>query len=207
MRQDRGFTLVELIVVLLVASIAASAFVGLMIPQVNLFFFLPQRIRIQSTAADLLDIVLDGDNSAKGLRYAGPTTSTNNAITAASTSSLTYTYLGNGAVNLTTVVLTYNPGNHTVTRQIDGGSTLTIPYYATAASDILIDPAETIFFRYYNASGTEFSPIVATLPNIYRVDVPVKVNSGSGKVKESEGNILMKSGTEIKHSATEVPDI
>lgn len=205
MRQDRGFTLIEFVMIIVIASILATAFVSLMIPQVNLFFFLPQRIRIQSTAADVLDILLDGDNNARGLRYASPTT-TSNAITAANANSLTYTYRGTDLVNHT-IVLTYNSANHTVTRQIDGGSVQTIPYYATASSSILIDPAETNFFRYYDVSGTEFSPLVATLPNIYRVDVPIKVSSGSGKVTESEGNVRMKSGTEIKHYVTEAPDI
>ena len=204
MTRDRGFTLVELIVILLVASIAASAFVGLMIPQANLFFFLPQRIRVQSTASDLLDILFDGDNSARGLRYATPTTSTN-AVTAASGSSLTYTYRGADLVNHT-VVLTYNAGNRTVTRQIDGGSTPTIPYYATAASGILTDPAETNFFRYYDSAGAELTGVIP-VANIFRVDVPVKVSSGSGAVKGSEGNIRMKSGVEIKDFADLVATI
>ncbi len=190
---------------IVVASILAMAFVSLMIPQVNLFFFLPQRIRIQSASADLLDALFEGDNNARGLRYAGPAAGSS-AITAANANSLTYAYRGVDGVNHT-ITLTYNAVSHTVTRAVDGGPAKNIPYYVTSGSGILVAAAETNFFRYYNVSGVEFSPALLTLSNIYRVDVATRVNSGSGKVTESEGNILMKSGVEIKHYVTEAPDI
>ena len=204
MKLDRGFTIIELVTVIVIASILGSAFVSLLIPQVNLFFFLPQRIRVQAAASDLLNIVIEGDNQARGLRYAAPTT-TSSAITAANANSLTYTYRGADLANHT-AVLTYNSANHKVTRTVDSGLAKNIPYYATSNSDILIDPAEANFFRYYNFSGVE---LTGSFPvqNIYRTDIPVKVSSGSGKVRESEGNIIMKAGVEIKHYVTETPDI
>ena len=202
---QKGLTLIELVMVLVIAGILASAFVALMIPQMNLFFFLPQRMRVQNTASDLLDVMIEGDNQARGLRYAGPTSAAV-AIPSASAASLTYNYVDSD-LTAHNVILTYQSASHTVTRQMDGGAAQTVPYYATASAGILINPAETNFFRYYTSAGAEMTGGGIVPANIYRVDIAVTARSGSGKVTESEGNILMKSGTEIKHYATEVPDI
>ncbi|GEM_PF-1398377 len=203
-RSPRGFTMIELVMVIVIASILGSAFVSLLIPQVNLFFFFPQRMRIQSAAAELLNGILEGDNQARGLRYAHASAGSN-AITAANANSLTYNYRGADSADHT-AVLTYSSINHTVTRAVDGGPVQNIPYYATSNSGILIDPVETNFFRYYNFAGAELTGVFP-VQNIYRTELAVKASSGSGKVKESEGNIIMKSGVEIKRYVTEVPDI
>ncbi len=203
MKSQKGVTFIELLVTIVIAGILASSFVALMVPQINLFFFLPQRLRINNAASDLMDTLLDGNNAAQGLRYAGPLAAGASAITAASTTSLTYTYVDDDFVNHT-VVLSYSAGTHEVTRQVDAGAAQNVPTYATSASGILLDPvpAEVNFFRYYNSAGTEFTPAPATLSNIYRVDIAAKTSSGSGKVRESEGNMILKSAAEIKHYTT-----
>ncbi|HTL70511.1 MAG TPA: type II secretion system protein [Candidatus Eisenbacteria bacterium] len=192
-----GFTLIELIVTMVIISVLASAFVAVAAPQINLFFFLPQRLRVQSAGTDLLDIILDGDIGARGLRFAGPTASAS-AITAATASSLTYTYADDDQT-AHTVTFTFSPATEQLTRSVDGAAAQTVPYYARTAAGFAVSAAETNFFRYYDQAGTEFTPVAATLGNIYRVDVAVRVRSGSGAVAESEGGIVLKSGTDIKH--------
>lgn len=200
MGSSRGFTLIELIVTMAVAGILASSFVTLAVPQINLFFFLPQRIRVQNAASDLLDTIIEGDANAKGVRFA-------QSITAASATSLTYTYTTPSLV-AHTVVISYSSASHTVTRSIDSGTAVNVPYYLNSSSGILADPLETNFFRYYAYGGSEMSGGAIVLANIYRVDLAVAVKTGSGKVTESEGMTSMKSGVEIKHyGSAEAPDI
>ncbi len=199
-KSDTGFTLIEMIITLVIAGILASAFVMLAVPQINLFFFLPQRIGVYNAASDLLDTIIEGDNFAKGARFA-------ETIPAANATSLTYTYTGSGS-SAHTVVINYNAVSHTVTRSVDGGSAVNIPYYLTSSSGITVDPLETNFFRYYTNSGTEMTGAGIIPANVYLVAAAVSTKTGSGKVTESEGMSTMKSGFEVKHyGLPEIPDI
>ena len=70
--KKRGVTLVELVIVIAITGILATAFSGVFVPLVNGFFFYPQSSRVNNATANLLEIVIEGDDKAKGLRYAGP---------------------------------------------------------------------------------------------------------------------------------------
>jgi hypothetical protein len=181
-----------------------------MVPLFNAFFFYPQNSRVNQAGQELLQIITGGDHRAKGLRFAGPPcavpTGGTSTISVATNTTLTYHYAAaddcGGALTNHTVVLVYDTVNRLVTRQIDGGTVLNIPSYATSGSDIRFDRFETnidgnsSFFRYYNAAGTELTSPV-TLTSIYRVDIAVEATSGTGDVKDSAGNIRLKTGVEI----------
>ncbi len=213
----------ELVIVMTVVAILASAFSAVMVPQMNVFFYYPQSSRVNNAAADLLDIIIEGDSKTasglisgatdrvRGLRFTNPACYVPNSgtggdsITAASASSLTYQFNdydscgpnSTGRVSHT-VVISYDSANHIVTRTVDGGTAIAIPYYAVVGSDIKFDPPSgTNFFRYYGSAGTELSSS-PTVTSIYRVDITVIATSGSGQVKHNAGQILLKSGVEIK---------
>ena len=207
----KGATLVELIVVITVAGILASAFAITIVPHMNAFFYYPQNIRVGNAAADALEIMLEGDSRAKGLRFTGPPCviggggGGGSTITAASATSLTYHYVdadycGSGAARTShTVVLTYDSTNHVVTRAIDGGSAENIPNYVPNDSDINFDPPSGVnFFRYFNNEGTEMIGLGISVTAIYRVDVTMVSASGSGQVQQNAGRSQLKSGVEIK---------
>ena len=117
---------------------------------------------------------------------------------------MTYNYAlsdtcGAGGTNSVSVALVYSSGSHTVTRSVSGGTAVEIPYYATAASGIKIDPpASTNFFRYYTAGAEIFAGLTAA----DRVDITVRATSGTGAVENAAGQILMKTGVEIKRYTT-----
>ncbi len=221
MKNCRGFTLVEFITVAVIVAICVAAFVGLCAPEVNLYFFLPERMRVQNACADLLDIIARGDDKAEGLRFAGPIVDTSATVTcgltaasnnaATSDASLTYTYrFTDGSTH--TIVLTYLPASDTVTRTIDGGAAAVIPYYAMSGGGTLFTPLENnTFFRFYTYAGVELTGTTLTaaqIDSIYRVDIPVLATSGNGAVQSSAGQVRMKIGIEIKHYWTpETPDI
>ena len=206
--KKKGVTLVEVVIVIAISGILASAFVTVMVPMMNFYFYYPESSRVNNAAMDVLQIILKGDNRAKGLRFTGkPCTIPTGgaiAITAASATSVTYNYAmsdncGTGGANDVTVVLTYDSGNHIVTRAIDGGAAVEIPSYATAASGIKIDaPSGVSFFRYFDSAGTEMTGGGIVVTSIYRVDITVNATSGTGVVKHSAGQILMKGAVEIK---------
>ena len=207
-RNKKGFTFVEFVMVIVLATVLASAFVGLIIPQINLFFFIPQRMKVQNAASDLLNILVEGDHLANGLRYAGPLSPGADSIINARGDRIVYTYipLGSGEAGGTftpmTVQLDYDAVNRRVTRHMNGiGPPQPVPYYSGDGSGILVDPGEgTDFFRFYDAGHNQLSAPVAAaqLPNIRLVEVTCRVSSGSGKVTESEGSVVLKSGAMIK---------
>ena len=203
--------MIELIVVITVAGILASAFGGMFVPIMNFFFYYPESSRVNNAASDVLQIVLEGDHKAKGLRFAGPPcvvpSGGSDTITAASATSITYHYslpdecLSGGTAGHQ-VKITYVAADHEVTREIDGGSAVEIPDYATSTSGIKIDPSAGVnFFRYYDSADTELSSTPA-VADIDRVDITVNATSGSGQVRHGAGQILLKSGVEVKRHTT-----
>jgi prepilin-type N-terminal cleavage/methylation domain-containing protein len=220
-----GFTLTESIVTAVIVAICTAAFVGLCAPEINLYFFLPERMRVQNACADLLSIIVNGDDKAKGLRFASPIVSASATVTCGLTAasndgagtgnaSLTYTYNATDGTTHT-VALAYNAASDTITRSIDGGSAAVIPYYATTGAGVKFTPLENNnIFRFWTYGGgtpvelTGTTLTAAQIDTIYRVDVPIVASSGNGAVKSSAGQVPMKTEVEIKHYWTaESPDI
>jgi prepilin-type N-terminal cleavage/methylation domain-containing protein len=214
MVRARGFTVVETIIVIAVTAILAVAFSVSFVPMMNSFFYLPQATRVNMAAADLMQVLLEGDHLAEGLRFTGPPCAVGggggggSTITAASATSITYNYVdsdycGSGAARTShTVVLTLDTANDVVTRAIDGGASQNVPGYVTTGSEIDFNaPSGTNFFTYYDAAGADLgaTPVVTS---IYRVDVNVVATSGSGDVRHNSGQIRLESGVEIKRYTT-----
>ena len=205
-RNDGGVTLVEVVIVIAVAAILGTAFASVMVPMMNFYFYYPQSSRVNNAGADVLQIILEGDEKARGLRFASiPCTlpaGGSSRISVATATTLTYHHAmtdacGNGGTNSNSVALAYNAGSQTVTRSINGAAAAVIPYYATAASGIQINPPSGInFFRYFDAAGTDLGAAPA-VGSIRRVDVTLIASSGTGLVKHSAGQIKLKAGADI----------
>ena len=211
--------MMELIVVIAVVAVLASAFSSVMVPTMNIFFYYPQSTRVNAAAADLLQIILEGDNKAKGLRFAGlpcaiPTSGSGGstittASTAGSTSTLTYNYVdsdycGTGAARIShTVTLVYDSSIGTVTRAIDGGTATNIPDYVGSASDIdfSVSGGGTDLFHYFDNTPTDLGS-APTVTSIYRVDIGVIASAGTGKITPASGQIRLKAGVDIKRYTT-----
>ncbi len=189
--KKRGVTLVELVIVIATIGILASAFVGLAVPLTNFFFYYPQATRVNNAANDLIHIILEGDEKAKGLRFTGPSCKIGgaggggNSITEASVSgtvsTLTYNYVdaeycGSAAARVShSVTLAYDSSTGTVTRSVDGGSADFIPYYVTTTSDIKfqVPGAGSDLFHYFGASGADLGtdPLASSISYVKNVGI------------------------------------
>ena len=216
MKNRKGFTLIEWVMVLLLCSILAMSFVSLLIPQINLFFFLPQQIRMYNFGQDLLNTIIEGDHALKGARYAGrPMVSymSQDGVYRATGTELYYLMLPSRDSSRWNQFIpeiariTYDPSLHQFTRKSniysDGWAPHPIPYYASSGSGLLVDPISgNAVFNYYDADHN-FLPLASLdITQIRFVEVAVRVHTGSGKVNESEGSMIFKSGVDIKKYTT-----
>ncbi len=187
--QKKGVTLVEIVIVVAIVGILASAFSSVMVPTMNFLYYFPQSSRVNAAGADLLQIITEGDDKAEGLRFAGPPCAIGGAggggariteaSTSGSTSTLTYNYAladycGSSAARIAkTVTLTYDSSLGTVTRSVDGGTAYNIPYYVTSGSDInfSVSGGGTDLFHYFNSSGTDLgtTPLPTTITHVQSV--------------------------------------
>ena len=198
MKRASGFTLMETVLVIAITAIIAGGFAGVMVPMMNFYFYYPQSSRVNSAAADLMDIIIEGDEKAKGLRHVGfPCTiggpgGGGSIITAASTSgdtqTLTYNYIdsdycGSSAARTShTVTLVYDRALGTVTRAIDGGAAENIPYYVGSNSDInfSVPGGGTDFFHYFNRFESDLGTTPLLSPITYVKDVGTAQSTTTG---------------------------
>ena len=217
--RKRGFTIIELVIVIAVTAVLGGAFASVMVPMMNAYFYFPQSSRVANAGADLLQIIVEGNNLAKGLRYTGLPcaigggggggSTITTASSSGSTSTLTYNYVdadycGPAAARTShTVTLVYDSALGTVTRAIDGGTARNIPDYVSSTSDtnFSVSGGGTDIFHYFDITPSDMgaAPAVA---NIYRVDIDVITSQGSGNVKHNVGQIRLKTGVEIKRYTT-----
>lgn len=200
-----GFTMVELVLVIAVSLGLASAFASLFAPQIGMFLSLPERHIVQSAASDVLDTIVEGDAGAKGLRHAGRGGAVL-ALTEAAASNLTYAYEGQDSVNHM-VALRYTPATKRFARSVDGGAFVSVPSYGQGADGqtrLVVDVINARFFRYYDAAGTEITPLPLSAANrarVRRIDVAIRLGLGAGGTAvQGRPMIALKTGVDIKNT-------
>ena len=196
MKNARGFTLIELVMIILITSVLALAGVHLMQFVVRNSFFLPNQVHADMVAAEALEIIVEGDGQAKGLRFCR-----NVSIATATQVAVT----NQGVLSTQDPqTITYDLTGGTLTRAIQtfGGGTTTsnIPYFM--ATDMVISgtgPSNALF-TYFDKSDMELTqPILpANLPNIRRINIDLKAQNGTGSSDKYEGT--SQQSTSIKVS-------
>ncbi|HOW88442.1 MAG TPA: prepilin-type N-terminal cleavage/methylation domain-containing protein [Candidatus Omnitrophota bacterium] len=173
MRNAKGFTLIELIMVIVIAAVLGTAGYHLMTFMTRHTFYLPNQLRTDLAVAEALEVMVEGDSSgsataAKGLRFAS-------AVTAATASSVTVT-------NQDGQTATYTFSGGGLTRTI-GASTVNLPYFMPADVDF------TGSFSYFNSTDALLSFPIADPTLIRRIQISLSATQGtSGDFDRWEGS-------------------
>ncbi|MEI6831810.1 MAG: type II secretion system protein [Candidatus Omnitrophota bacterium] len=186
MRFRRAFTLIELIMVIAIISILAGSGAWLMSNTVKNSVFIPNQLNMDKLANDALNIIIEGDSQAHGLRFSRAISST----PLPTATDLTF-------INQDIVSIRYRINSNQLKRTIAATPEAVIPGYAANSllENITLNGNGTDYgagtlFTYYNASNIQMAlPLtVATAANVRRIQINLIAKSGSGLYNDWQGS-------------------
>ena len=181
MKNVRGFTLIELVMVILIASVLSMAGYYIMQFMVQNTFYLPNQVQTDLAAAQALETMVEGDSpTIHGLRFC-------KAVTA----------LAANQVNVTDqdgVVLQFrlDTGTGRLYRKIGAAAETVVPYFMPA--NVNFSGSGGSLFSYYDASNPEAVTTDPTLVRRIRIDLIAQ--QGTGSVDRFEG--ISRQSTSVK---------
>ncbi len=128
----QGYTLIELIIVLVIVVIIAVAGISLFYFFIDVFFTVPEEINRDVIVNNILSKMVEGDNTAKGLRYT-------DTIDTIEDNRLVFT-------NDDGQIVEFKVLDNKLKRSIDGGAAENIPYYIL--DNITISGQDGVLFTY-----------------------------------------------------------
>lgn len=167
-----GFTLIELVMVIMITGLLTVGGLHIFKFVVGNSFYLPNQVQADLVAAEALEIIVEGDSAARGLRFC-------KAVTTAGANQIVVT-------NQDDQTITYSLSGGTLFRRIDLGAVTKIPYFM--AADMAISGAGTggALFIYYGASDVLLAQPV-TAANVRRVSINLIAQNGAGSSDKYEG--------------------
>lgn len=180
MESNKGFTLVEAIMTMVIIAVIALTSAGLLIYFAQNMIFIPKKLSVDMVGGDILDMMVEGDTQAKGLRFA-------TEIVTAKKRRVKFTDPDGKIVRFRV-----NKDNKKAYRKIDGTETV-IPYYFPAG--MKVKGKNNIVFKYYDSDENLLATPVADPSSIRRIEMTLIVKTGTGKYEDWEGKIQL--GTSV----------
>ncbi len=200
--KNSGSTLIELIVTITIVSILAAVSAGIIISVMQALVYLPREMKTRSVAAEIIDIMIDGQPQIRGARYAMQ-------VQDASATQFTYTFGYPGNTEKRNIRLQLNSGKiyryYTAFGDPINGpqppysSAELIPYYAGADVSISGQPGSpNTVFTYFKQNGSAWVSGVDPLNAIRRIEINMLVKTGTGLFALWEGSFRTTADIEIR---------
>lgn len=170
MTKHKGVTLIELVIVMAIIGLLAVSGAWLMAHLVRNSVFIPSQLNMDMVASGALDIMIEGDSVAKGLRFSKSVVSIpdNNEITFLNQNGQSVRYRLDAVANK-------------LYRSINSGPETAIPYYVTPGINLMSRGAK--FFTYYDTNGVE----TADAADVSLIQISLIAQTGTGSYADWEG--------------------
>ena len=197
-RNKKGATLVELMIIVVVVAIIGATIGGTVIFFVQMFMFSPRQLNTQNIAIEITNIIIEGDQNIRGVRCA-------TEVLDASAVQFSYTYGYPAEDDQLSVRFRYDAADDYIYRSTstNGGSSWSseevIPYYIQSTIDVDGKDVSSVIFTYKKANDAAWVSGIDALSDIRRVVVSLNVKSQTGVFQDFQGSSDMTSSAEIKN--------
>jgi prepilin-type N-terminal cleavage/methylation domain-containing protein len=166
----RGFSLIEVIMVILIIAILAGSGAWLMANTVKNSVFIPNQMNMDKLVNDALDIMIEGDSQAKGLRFS-------RVISAIAANRVDFINQDGQAIyyRLDTVA-------GKLYRSISAAAEVALPYYSSAVG-VTLNGKSAILFTYYDINEA----VTAVAANVRRIGMILIAKTGTGLYNDWQG--------------------
>lgn len=179
MKNKRGFTVIELVMVVLIVGVVAAVGASLMVFTIQHAMYTPGRMNASMIADDAINNIIDGDSLAKGLRFS-------RQLTAISATSVTF-------VDQDGRTVVYTLTGNKITRTVNSAADSSFLYYAASASIVLSAGTSGVLFSYYDSAGNT----TAVAADVRRVEINLKVTIGGGSFANWQGQSERSSSVRV----------
>jgi len=185
MMNQKGFTLIELIMTVVILGIISVVGAYLLMFVVQNSVFMPKKINADMIALDALRLMIEGDAPAKGLRFS-------RAINTAQDNQVDFNFFDNADSLVKAKRFRLDTGTGKLYQSVAGGTETLVPYYL--GSGLTLTGQSNKLFSYYDANE---SP-TAVLADIRRIQINLVVKSGSGSYSDWEGQSQQSSAIAVR---------
>jgi prepilin-type N-terminal cleavage/methylation domain-containing protein len=169
----KGFTLIELIMVMAIIGILAGSGAWLMAYTIKNSVFIPNQLNMDKLVKDALDIMIEGDSQAKGLRFC-------KVISAIAADQITFTNQDD-----LPIIYHWNTTSNKLFRSINGAAEAALPYYSSLAG-ITMTGKSGALFTYYDSAFPE--AVTANPANVRRIRIILIAKTGTGLYNDWQGS-------------------
>lgn len=180
-RAQRGFTVIEAIMFMLIIGVLAGATFLIMAYTVKNSVFIPSQLNMDKLANDALNIMIEGDSQAKGLRFA-------RVVNALAANQLTFINQ-DGA----TIAYRWDTGSNKFYRKIGALAEVIMPSYFSNTTGVTLSGKSGALFTYYDSAEAT----TAAAANVRRIRIILVAKSGTGLYNDWEGQSEQASSVAI----------
>jgi len=197
LKNKKGATLIELIVLILIVAIIGATIGGIAIFFVQLFMYSPRQLDTQKIAQELTHTMTEGTPDIRGIRYT-------RMIIDASSTQFSYTYGYPTPDDQLSVRFRWDNTDGHIYRSTSADDGVTwsaeevIPYYILSTTTVDGKDTPGVIFTYKKANDADWISGTDTINEIQRVSIDINVKTGAGNFNAFEGSSDVTSSVEIK---------
>ncbi len=178
----RGFSFIELVMVMAIIGILAGAGTWIMGYTVKNSVFIPNQLNMDKLANDALEVMIEGDGQARGLRFS-------RIISTIAANQVAF-------INQDGVAIIYrwDTSANRLYRKIGSAAETIIPAYASGLSGVTLSGKSGVLFTYYDANEA----LTSNAANVRRIKMILIAKSGTGLYNDWQGQSEQVSSVAVK---------